>query len=100
MKRIIKASLVLLLVAALGIFVVFWNFNRAAFPLKKLDLLKVGMTSNEVELILGSPCSHWIRTNSVGEVYFEWTYARRLSWPIVHVYFDSGGMLERFAYDH
>jgi hypothetical protein len=91
------ACLALMAVVGMGIFV--WQFERPPFALSRLERLQTGMTTNDVRRILGAPTSAWLRTNEAGQACFEWAYSRRMSWPIVYVYFKADGTLERHRYD-
>jgi len=104
MKRILficlttVACLVLIALVGMGIFV--WQFERPPFLLSRLERLQTSMTTNDVRQILGAPTSAWQRTNEAGQVCAEWAYSRRVSWPIVYVYFKADGTFERHRHDH
>jgi hypothetical protein len=87
-------------VVVLGIGSLIWQFNRPPFSLSLLEQLHRGMSTNEVQRVLGSPASSWMRTNDIGQVYAEWAYSREWSWPIVYVYFTPEGQFNRHEYDH
>jgi hypothetical protein len=90
-----------LLLGGLAWFIIsIWQFNQPPFPLTKLDTLHSGLSTNQVQEILGIPSSSWIRTNKVGAVYAEWAYSRDGSWPIVYIYFSPEGTFERHVYDY
>ena len=103
MKRILSiglgalACLVLIAVIGMGLFV--WQFERPPFALSRLEGLQPSMTTNEVRQILGTPTSAWLRTNETGELCSEWAYSRRMSWPIVYVYFKPDGTFRSHRYD-
>ena len=70
------------------------NFNRAPFPLEKLELLTTEMTAKDVEKLLGKPGSVHLYTNEDGKRCEAWTYSRRFAFPIVFVYFEEGKLKE------
>lgn len=76
-------------------------FNAPPLDLKKLDLLRLGMSKAEVQAALGPPnsvesCDPSEEEPSEAE---SWIYSRAGSWPIVYVYFDRQGQFERHRYD-
>jgi hypothetical protein len=104
MKPRYKLHTLLLLLAMLlplvWIGYLMWQFDRPHFPLSRLQQLHGGMNTNDVQRVLGSPSSVRTRTNNSGQVCSEWAYSRRISWPIVYVYFTPDGRFEGHRYDH
>jgi hypothetical protein len=87
------------LVAAFGIGFVTWQIERPPIELSGLEQLHGGMTTNDVRRLLGAPSSAWTRTNDSGQASPEWAYSRRMSWPIVYVYFKPDGTFASHRYD-
>jgi hypothetical protein len=86
--------------AVVGIGLLFWQFHRPPFSLSRLEHLHTKMSTNEVQSVLGSPTSMWTRTNASGQAYCEWAYSRRMSWPIVYIYFGPDGRFVKHEYDY
>jgi hypothetical protein len=100
LARILGVLGALVLVAVLGIGFLMWQFDTPPFPLSRLQQLHPTMTTNDVEKVLGTPSSAWTRTNDSGQAYSEWAYSRRMSWPIVYIYFTPDGRFGSHRYDH
>ena len=89
----------LLVLGVIGFGLLMWNFERPPFSLSRLQQLHPAMSTNDVKRVLGTPTSAWIRTNQAGEAFCEWAYSRRMSWPIVYIYFNPDGTFARHRYD-
>ena len=89
----------IMVLAAIGIVFINWQFERPPFPISRLERLHEGMTTNDVMKVLGEPTSTRKHTNAFGQPYLEWSYSRRMSWPVVAVYFKPDGTYGNYIYD-
>lgn len=69
-----------------------WSFSRPPKAYFLVSKVHVGMKRIEVEQVLGPPDYQ----TPDGK---EYCYSRKLSWGILHVYFDEDGKYVRYVYD-
>ena len=67
-------------------------FDTPPFPLETLEKVVPGMSSSEVEQMLGTPRDVW----SDGSV---WEYSKCYAWPVVRIWYDEDGHVIRAEYD-
>jgi hypothetical protein len=92
--RLISLTVAGLLALCLAIGFCLWKFNAPPVDKRKLSMLKIGDTQEEVRLILGEP------TKVYGANGCEWAYSRPLGWSIVYVFFDDARRFSRYEYDY
>ncbi len=83
-------SIVVAAAVVCGFFI--WRFEKNPVSENQTELLKVGMSKAEVELLLGPPAK-------VSNNQDEWTYSQPMSWPIFYVSFDMNGRLVSWELD-
>ena len=66
----------------------YWFLGRSPVPERKLAQLRVGMSKQEVQTVLGVPNAEWPDGT--------WVYAQPLGWPVVLISFDDYNLLHQF----
>ena len=95
-----RTILIVVLAGALllpAVFMAFalWSMNAHGVPETKLAKLSPGMSSGDVQALLGKPGS--IHEHS-GDTY-SWTYSR-MTWCMVQVRFSPDGEVSEIVHDH
>jgi outer membrane protein assembly factor BamE (lipoprotein component of BamABCDE complex) len=81
------------LLAGFGMFAR-WCSVSPAVPVKKLELLRVGMTTDEVRAVLGAP--RQMRMSDAGAR--TWVYGSAMKRHLLLIEFNEGGNLASFAH--
>ena len=90
---LIALAITVTVLAGFGMFAR-WCALSAAVPAEKLEKLRVGMTTNEVVALLGSPRE----TKTSPDGHRLWFYGARVKRHILLIEFNSHDSLESFAH--
>ena len=82
--------LVALLLGILLLTFVVWFVWQPAVSFSKLNQLTVGMTTNQVQQIIGKPLLDDRNSGGKrGKLEFLWYYENPIHWRVVYIYFDA-----------
>lgn len=84
----------LVAIAATILSFTFWSMCASPVPRSTMDKIKLGMSKETVQSILGQP--YKIYKINKGE---EWIYGHDLKWQHFSVYFSEGGTVKGKEYD-
>jgi hypothetical protein len=90
---LVALAITVALLTGFGIFAR-WCSMSPAIPLKKLELLRVGMTADEVRAMLGDP--RQMKTSDAGAR--TWVYGSMMKRHLLLIEFNEHHKLESFAH--